>query len=54
MRSQRAAEQMQRSGKDVLPIQKLMQQVGPLLQQGKQQEAEKLIDEALKLVTMIP
>lgn len=48
-RLQRAAEQMQRSGKDMLPIQKLMQQVGPLLQQGRQAEAEKLIDEALKL-----
>jgi spore coat protein CotH len=49
-RIQRAAEQMQRSGKDVRPIQKLMQQVGPLLQQGRQEEAEKRIDEALKLV----
>ncbi len=45
----RAAEQMQRNGKDVLPIQKLMQQVGPLLQQGRAEEAEKLIVEALKL-----
>jgi spore coat protein CotH len=48
-RLQRAAEQMQRNGKDVLPIQKLMQQVGPLLQQGRPEEAEKLIIEALKL-----
>jgi hypothetical protein len=40
---------MQRNGKDVLPIQKLMQQVGPLLQQGRAEEAEKLIVEALKL-----
>ncbi|MSU35160.1 MAG: hypothetical protein EXS36_08600 [Pedosphaera sp.] len=48
-RIQRAAEQMQRSGKDVLPIQKLMQQVGPLLQQDRPEEAEKRILEALKL-----
>ncbi len=48
-RLQRAAEQMQKNGKDVLPIQKLMQQVGPLLQQGRPEEAEKLIIEALKL-----
>lgn len=48
-RIQRAAEQMQRSGKDVRPIQKLMQQVGPLLQQGRPEEAEKLVIEALKL-----
>ncbi len=48
-RIQRAAEQMQRNGKDVLPIQKLMQQIGPLLQQGRTEEAEKLIDEVLKL-----
>ena len=46
----RGAEQMQRDGKDVLPIQKLMQQIGPLLQEGKHEEAEKLIVEALKLV----
>ena len=45
----RAAEQMQKNGKDVLPIQKLMQQVGPLLQQGRADEADKLIVEALKL-----
>ena len=48
-RIQRAAEQMQRNGKDVRPIQKLLQQVGPLLQQGRADEAEKLIAEARKL-----
>ena len=48
-RIQRAAEQMQRSGKDVRPIQKVMEQVGPLLQKGRMDEAEKLIIEALKL-----
>jgi len=30
-RIQQAAEQMQRSGQDARPIQKLMQQAGPLL-----------------------
>jgi len=48
-RVQRLAEQMMRSGKDVSPIRKRMQQVGPLLQQGNVEEAEKRIDEALKL-----
>ena len=46
---QRAAAQMQRNGQDVRPIQKLMQQVGPRLEQGRPEEAEKLINEALKL-----
>jgi spore coat protein CotH len=45
-----AADQMQRRGEDVRPIQKLMQQVGPLLQQGKLEEAAKIVAEALKLV----
>ncbi len=53
-RIQRAAEQMHRDGADVLPIQKLMQQVGPLLQQGRPEEAEKLILEALKLAGKDP
>jgi hypothetical protein len=48
-RIQRAAEEMQRKGEDVQPIQTLMQQVGPLLQQGRAAEAEKLILEALRL-----
>ena len=49
-RIQKAAEQMQRDRKDVVPIQKVMEKVGPLLQKGRMPEAEKLIDEALKLV----
>ena len=48
-RLQRAAQEMQRNGEDVRPIHKLMQQVGPLLQQGRADEAERLIVEALKL-----
>lgn len=49
-RIQRGAEQMQRDGKNVRPIQKIMEKAGPLLGQGQLKEAEKLIDEALKLV----
>ena len=41
---------MQRDGKNVRPIQKIMEKAGPLLGQGQLKEAEKLIDEALKLV----
>jgi len=40
---------MQQNGEDLAPIHKVLQRVGPLLQQGKANEAEKLIDEALKL-----
>lgn len=48
-RIQKAAEALQKQGKDVRPIQKIMERVGPQLQQGKMDQAEKLIDEALKL-----
>lgn len=48
-RFQQAAEQFQRSGGDMRPIQKLMQQVGPHLQQGQLAEAAKLLDEATRL-----
>jgi hypothetical protein len=48
-RIMRAAEKLQRTGKDVKPIQQIMQDVGPLLQKGRQQEAENLVDKALKL-----
>jgi spore coat protein CotH len=48
-RLQRAAEALQRRGGDVRPIQKIMQQVGPLLQQGEVEKAEQLLGEALKL-----
>jgi len=53
-RIQRAAQEMQRKGQDVLPIQKVMQKVGPLLQQGRMHEAEKLVLEALKLAGVDP
>jgi hypothetical protein len=49
-RIMRAAEKLQRGGSDVSPIAKIMQQVGPLLQKGQMDAAEKLVDEALKLV----
>ncbi|MDA1230583.1 MAG: CotH kinase family protein [Planctomycetota bacterium] len=48
-RLQKMAEAMARDGKDIAPIQKLMQRVGPLLQQGEMDEAEKVVIEALKL-----
>jgi hypothetical protein len=47
---QKRAEEMQRAGHDVAPIAKLMMQVGPALQAGKLDDAEKLLNEALKLV----
>ena len=53
-RVMRAAQQMQQKGQDLQPIQKVMQQVGPLLQQGRTDEAEKLIAEALKLASEKP
>lgn len=40
---------MARDGKDVSHIQKTMQQFGPLMQQGKSKEAEKIVNEALEL-----
>ena len=46
----KAAEEMQRKGVDVSPIAAVMQKVGPALQKGQIAEAEKLLDEALKLV----
>lgn len=46
---QKRAEEMQRAGQDVAPIAKLMQRVGPAVQAGKWDEAEKIVDEALKL-----
>lgn len=47
---QKRAEEMQRAGVDVSPIAKLMQRLGPAVQAGKFDEAEKIADEALKLV----
>jgi hypothetical protein len=47
---QKRAEEMQRAGRDVTPIAKLMQRVGPAIQAGKTEEAEKIVDEALKLL----
>jgi hypothetical protein len=49
-RIQKRAEEMQRGGQDVSPIAKLMQRVGPAVQAGKFGEAEKIADEALKLI----
>jgi hypothetical protein len=49
-RIQKRVEEMQRDGQDVLPILKLMQRLGPAMQVGKLAEAEKIADEALKLI----
>lgn len=49
-RIQKRAEEMQRAGQDVSTIAKVMQRVGPAVQAGKWDEAEKIVDEALKLV----
>ncbi len=49
-RIQKGAEAMRRAGQDVSPIAKLMQRLGPAVQAGKFDEAEKIADEALKLV----
>jgi spore coat protein CotH len=46
---QQRIQAMQRRGDDLQPIQKLMQQLGPLLRAGEIDKAEALITEALKL-----
>ena len=46
---QRSIQQMQQNGRDISRIHGLLQRIGPLLQQGKPVEAEKIIDEVLKL-----
>ena len=43
------AGRMQRDGKDVAPIQRVLHKVPPLLRQGKIDEADELINEALRL-----
>ena len=48
-RVMRAAEQMQKNGQDVTPVQRVMERVGPLMQQGKLEEVNRLVDEAHKL-----
>ncbi len=50
LRIQKRVEQMQRDGQDVAPIIKLMQRLGPAVQAGKWAEAEKITDEAIKLI----
>lgn len=47
---QKRAEEMQRAGLDVSPVAKLMQRLGPAIQVGKTDEAEKIVAEALKLL----
>ncbi len=42
--------EMQQNGQDISPIHQVMQRLGPLLQQGRFAEAERIINEALKLI----
>src|SRR5687768_17319516 len=49
-RIQKRAEEMQRAGQDVSPIARVMQRLGPAIQAGKLEEAEKIVAEALKLL----
>ncbi len=45
---------MQKAGQDILPIQKMMRKVPPLLQQGKTDEAEQMLDQVLQMVGVKP
>jgi hypothetical protein len=47
---QRRVQEMQRDGRDVTPIARVMQRLGPAVQAGKTDEAEKIVAEALKLL----
>ncbi len=49
-RIQKGAEEMKRNGLDITPIIRVMEKLGPLVQGGKFVEAEKLAEEALRLV----
>ncbi|HIE99902.1 MAG: CotH kinase family protein [Fuerstiella sp.] len=53
-RIEHAAGQMQKAGQDILPIQKMMRKVPPLLQQGKTDEAEQMLDQVLQMVGVKP
>jgi Spy/CpxP family protein refolding chaperone len=44
------AEKWQSEGRDPSPIAEIMQQIGPLMQAGKLEEASEMIDRALKLL----
>jgi spore coat protein CotH len=49
-RVQKRVQEMQRSGQDVSPIMEVMQRLGPAVQAGKSEEAQKIVAEALKLL----
>ena len=49
-RLQEGARIVQKKGGNFAPIEQLMRQIGPLLQSQKFQEAEKLVDQALRLI----
>jgi Spy/CpxP family protein refolding chaperone len=48
-RIERRAQKMQQNGEDVSDVQKLMQQLAPLVHQGKMKEAQALIDQVERL-----
>jgi hypothetical protein len=49
-RASELAEQWQRDGKDLTPVARVMNQVEPLLRQGKLKEAEAVLDRGLSLL----
>ena len=49
-RIQKRAEEMQRAGRDVSPVARVMQRLAPAVQEGRWAEAERIADEALKLL----
>jgi hypothetical protein len=50
-RIQQRARRMQQDGQDISPIHKVMQRVGPLVQQGKFKEAAAVLDRGLEVLT---
>jgi hypothetical protein len=47
-RVQQRAEEMRRAGRDVAPVVRVMQRLGPAVQAGNLAEAERIVDEALR------
>jgi TolB protein len=50
---QEAAQKAQEQGRDLSPVQQIMQEFHPLMQEGKFKEAEALVDRALELLHKI-
>ena len=49
-RVQRGVQRWQQQGKSLAPVGKIMQQFGPLMKAGKIDEADAVLDRALKLL----